>query len=147
MAYPVKVNWPEPKNVKRPGAWKEEGRSKTRLQIFPWVSATGRSRLKIVQMSLGVTFAISVAAKLFLGRLELMGTRTEVEMEPFGSLPSGCAGLEGHCWEGFLWLKKRSSVAPRHAAGAARAVERKAIVRMRSFMLNECYVRCGLSEQ
>lgn len=50
----------------------------------------------MVQKSPGVIFAHSLLGYAVLGFLELIGTSAEVEMKPFGSLPSGWAVFAGH---------------------------------------------------
>jgi len=133
-AYPVNVNFPLPRNVKRPGAWSSEGKSKTRLQSLPWVVAGSSSRLKIVQKSLGVTFAQSVAPKAWLGFLAEMGTRTEVETASLGRRPLGWAGLAGH----FSRVREvRRLEGKKGVVGAAKAVARMTERRLRVFMVGD----------
>jgi hypothetical protein len=127
----VKVKCPGPSKKKRPGACENEGKSKTRLQILPCVSAAGRSRLNIVQKSFGVIFAQSLSGNAKLGCLADMGRSTEVEIEPGGSLPEGWAALAGH-----LALKVRSERGKAgDVAGAARVVARRAEMSVKVFMV------------
>jgi hypothetical protein len=117
--------------TKRPGACRNEGKSKTRLQILPCVAAAGRSRLKIVQKSFGVTFAQSLCGNAILGCLADMGRSTEVEIEPEGSFPEGWTALGGHLG---LRVRPRRGKAG-DVAGAARVVARRAEMSVKVFMV------------
>ena len=74
----------------------------------------------MVQKSPGVIFAQSLFGYAVVGFFALIGTRADVEIEPFGSLPSGWAEFAGHF--GVRTLPRRSRVRASNDADVARVV-------------------------
>jgi hypothetical protein len=89
--------------------------------------------LKIVQRSLGVTVAHSVAGKALLGSLALMGTSAEVDIDVPGSLPVGCTGLTGQ-------FKESNVRDSKDVVGAAKAEAMKEATMAEVFIMR-CDVR------
>ena len=108
----------------------------------------------MVQKSPGVIFAQSLLGYAVVGFLALMGTSAEVEMEPFGSLPSGWARLAGHFGVRSFASRPRVRVSRdagmADVVGAAEATASKAEKNVKALMVGKEFLRYledGISEE